>query len=125
MPHLVYRTSGVVVLALGVALTYSLVFTPFRVELSSWTPTEDGGLERAAVVCPAPWGIVLGDAEDEVRPAWQGRRCVPSANLLFLEGVVVMALALGLGLWGISRGPGTTRPMSALPSRGGGEGPPE
>lgn len=106
-----------VVLALGVALTYSLVFTPFQVELDSWTSTEDGGLERAVVVCPAPWGIVLGDAEGQVQPAWQGRRCVASANLLFLEGMVVSSLALGLGLWGVSRGPATTRAMSDLPSR--------
>ena len=113
-----YRTSGLVVLLVGAGLIYSLVFTPFQVELDSWMPTEEGGLERAVVTCPAPWGIVLGDAEDEIRPTWQARRCVPSANMLFLEGVVVLAMALGLGLWGISRGSGAIRPMRSWSTLG-------
>jgi hypothetical protein len=51
-----YRKSGLIVLALGAALTYSLAFTTFDTQVRRWERTEDGGRERATINCPVPWG---------------------------------------------------------------------
>lgn len=113
-----YRTSGLIVLALGAALTYSLVFTTFDQPVMSWTTTEDGNIERDTVPCPTPWEILFNaDMPDTRVQTWRDL-CVRSARTLFTEGIVVTAAALVVGLRAVVRGPKPTpkplRPLSEL-----------
>ncbi|MFQ5968472.1 MAG: hypothetical protein ACE5MI_12820 [Acidimicrobiia bacterium] len=112
-----YRTSGIIVLIAGIALTYSLVFTTFNKPVERWVVDELGGLEQVSIECPSPWGLIVGDAERDVERPAEAQQCVRSARTLFLEGVIVFTFALGLGIWGLLRGR-KPRPQSmrVLPS---------
>jgi hypothetical protein len=99
-----YRKSGLIVLALGAALTYSLAFTTFDTQVRRWERTEDGGRERATVTCPIPWGVIFRGVDPELRFRTEAELCVRSARTLVTEGIFVAAVALGSGIWGVVRG---------------------
>lgn len=116
-----YRKSGLIVLALGAALTYSLAFTTFDTQARRWERTEGGGWERASVTCPVPWGVIFGGVDPELRFRTEAELCVRPARTLVTEGIFFAAVALGLGIWGVVRGPKPDperlRPLSEIIAR--------
>ena len=114
-----YRTSGIIAFVVGIALTYSLVFTTFNKPVDRYVFNELGSLEQISIECPSPWGLIVGDAESQVEHPNEARSCVRSARVLFIEGVIAFSLAIGLGIWGVASGR-KPRPksMRVLPSAG-------
>jgi hypothetical protein len=100
-----YRKSGLIVLALGAVLVYSLAFTPFDTQVRRWERTEDGGRERASITCPIPWDVIFEGVEPDLRFRTEAELCVRSARTLVTEGIFFAVLAVGLGVWGVVRGP--------------------
>ena len=114
-----YRTGGIIAFVVGMALTYSLVFTTFDKPIDRYVFNERGGLEQVSISCPTPWGLIVGDAESQVEHPNEARSCVRAARVLFIEGVIAFSLAIGLGIWGVASGR-KPRPksMRVLPSAG-------
>ena len=115
-----YRTTGLVILALGTLLTFMMVFTGFVHAVKSWEVDQaTGDVSQVTIDCPAPLGIVLGDAELQADPAWGVRLCAGTGQRLFIQGVGVFAVTLGLAGWGIRKGPHPKgKPIDTLPTFG-------
>lgn len=112
-----YRNGAILSLVIGAALVFSLAFTSFNKQLNQWVTDEQGNPARVSIVCPTPWSVVVGDAADQMGPAWHGRQCTASARLLFFEGGVVTLTALALAARGFVNGPRPpTKPIEILPS---------
>ncbi len=113
----VYRVSGILVLFAGLVLTYSLVLTTFSRPVERWTFNEAGGLTQQSTECPSPVSLLFGDGQNQMEQPADAQLCVLSARTLFIEGVIVLGLSVGLGVWGMTRG---KRPepqqIRALPS---------
>ncbi len=61
-----YRQAGLVVLGIGAVLGLTMVFTGFEHAVKSWEVDFDSGdVSQVTVACPAPFGIVFGDAEGQ------------------------------------------------------------
>ncbi len=119
-----YRTTGLGILAVGAIVTFLTVFTGFNHSVKSWEVDRNtGDVSQVAIACPAPVGIVFGDAETEADPAWGQNLCVRTGQRLFFSGVAVAIVALGLGSWAVSRGPRpVTKSIDTLPSFGADSG---
>ncbi len=113
-----YRQAGLVVLGIGAVLGLTMVFTGFEHAVKSWEVDFDSGdVSQVTVACPAPFGIVFGDAEMEADPSWGARVCAGTGQRLFIAGVAWLAVGTGIGLWGIRRGPKPKRQsIDAIPS---------
>lgn len=102
-----YRALGIVVLAIGAILVYSLAFSSFdeRVRFQ-WNVTPDGGrTPMISVTCPSPWAVLVHDAEPEATTT-EGL-CVMPSRALAVEAAGVAVLALILAVWFFTR---TKRP---------------
>ena len=119
-----YRTTGLVILGVGAILTFTMVFTGFEHAVKSWEVDQaTGDVSQVTIDCTAPFGIVLGDGEQNAVPSWGAHLCAATGQRLFITGTGIFIVALGLGLWGIRRGPKPkTKSIETLPSFGGGNG---
>lgn len=115
------RTSGLVILAIGGLLTFMLVFTTFTHAVKSWeVDRATGDVSQVAIACAAPLGIVFGDGEQQANPSWGTHLCASTGQRLFIQGIAVFAVALGLGVWGIRKGPKPERKsIDSIPTFGG------
>lgn len=112
-----YRTTGLVILGVGLILGLTMVFTGFEHAVKSWEVTNQGDVNQVTIDCPAPVGIVFGDAEQNANPSWGGYLCASTGQRLFIQGLGVLVVALGLGIWGIRRGPRPkTKSIKSVPS---------
>ena len=114
------RTSGLVALAIGALLTFMLVFTTFTHAVKSWEiDPATGDVSQVTIACAAPLRIVFGDAEQQANPSWGAHLCASTGQRLFIQGVAVFAVALGLGVRGIRKGPRPKRkPIDSIPAFG-------
>jgi hypothetical protein len=101
-----YRRSGLVVLAIGVILTYFLAFTTFDEPVSRWTrPEEESGLVQVKIECPSAWdALVEGEQVDSNVPSWVDQ-CLRSARTHATAAIVVVTVSLFSGIRGLIRGP--------------------
>lgn len=88
------RGIGVVVLAMGAVMVYSLVFSPFNESVRfQWEVTPDGGrVPMTHITCPSPWSVLVHDAEPDVITT-DGLCVMPSRSLL-VEGVIVALISI-------------------------------
>ncbi len=119
-----YRNTGLGILAVGVIISSMMIFTGFDHAVKSWeVDRTTGDVSQVAIACPAPLGIVFGDAEQQADPAWGQSLCVTTGQSLFFSGVGIAVVALGLGLWGVRRGRRpVTKSIDSIPSFGGNAG---
>lgn len=115
-----YRTTGLVILAIGTLFSFLMVFTTFAHAVKSWEVDQaTGDVSQVTIACAAPLGIVFGDAEQQADPSWGARLCASTGQRLFIQGIAVFAVALGLGVWGIRKGPRPKRKsIDSIPSFG-------
>lgn len=108
------RVVGIVVLVLGIALAYSLVFTPFeqRVQFQWELNTEGKRVPITHVTCPSSWSIVVDDARLEGAVA--GDLCLLPARGQMVQGALAAVTGMALGIWVFTRNP-RTRPLPQLP----------
>lgn len=103
-----YRTGGILALLIGMTLAFLWAFLPFSEDLgyrvrfsgdqSVWT--------RVEVECPSPWAVVVeGERPTGVEYATVGDECVKPALTLLSGAVVALAVAVGLAIYGLNRGP--------------------
>lgn len=107
------RGLGLIVLLLGATFVYSLAFSSFdqKVQLQ-WDVEADGSrTPRTHITCPAPWSVLVDDAEPEVTttPGF----CVMPSRSLALEAAIVALLTLGVSAWFLTRRtqPGALPPL--------------
>lgn len=119
-----YRTTGLGIIAVGAIVTFLLIFTGFDHAVKSWeVDRSTGDVSQVAIACPAPIGIVFGDAEQQADPAWGQNLCVSTGQRLFISGLAVAIVTLGLGLWGVSRGPRpAAKSIDSIPTFGSDSG---
>ena len=115
-----YRSTGLVILGIGALISFSMIFTGFDHAVKSWEVDQSSGdVSQVSIACTAPVGIVFGDGELNADPSWGVSQCASTGQRLFITGVAVFAVALGLGLWGVRRGPKPQgKSIEALPSFG-------
>lgn len=115
-----YRRTGLIIFGIGALLSFSMIFTGFDHSVRSWEVDQStGDVSQVSVACTPPFGIVFGDGELNADPSWGVPQCASTGQRLFITGVAVFVVALGLGLWGIRRGPKPERKsIEALPSFG-------
>lgn len=114
-----YRTTGLTILIIGALLSFSMLFTGFDHAVKSWDIDQaTGDVSQVKIACPAPFGIVLGDAELRADPSWGVPQCASTGQRLFITGTGILALALGFGIWGFRRGPKPRRSIESVPSFG-------
>jgi hypothetical protein len=90
------RLTAWVILIGAAVLVFSLAFTPFQHQTSTWVSTDSGGLTRVTIECPSPFRVLaLGD--EPVDPDDAGL-CDPSARTLAVEAGLVI-LTAGLMAW--------------------------
>ncbi|HIE21702.1 MAG TPA: hypothetical protein EYP73_03770 [Acidimicrobiia bacterium] len=112
-----YRFSGLVTLLIGAALVYSLAFTSWNQKTESYYITPDGTVTREKIECPPPWDLLFGDANVTGLLPSHVRLCSGVAKILITEAIIVAAVSMSLGIWGIIRGPRPPiRPIEVLPS---------
>lgn len=110
----VNRIAGVVIILVGLAIAYSLIFTAFdqRVQFQWELNNEGARVPITHVTCPSPWSVVV----DGTQPGGvvSGDLCVLPARGALIQGVVVVVVTLALGVWVYTR---TYRPapMPMLP----------
>lgn len=85
------RGIGAVVLVIGAVMVYSLVFSPFNESVRfQWEVTQDGGrTPMTHITCPAPWSVLVNDAEPDVITT-DGFCVMPSRSLLVEGGIVAL-----------------------------------
>lgn len=101
------RGIGLVILLIGAAMVYSLVFSPFdeRVRFQ-WEVTPDGGrTPRTHITCPSPWSVLVNEAEPDVITT-EGF-CVMPSRALVVEGAMTAVLSMVIAGFFFTR---TTRP---------------
>lgn len=109
------RVIGIVILLLGAALAYSLVFTPFdqRVQFQ-WELNEEGRrVPITHVTCPSPWSIVFDDAR--LQGVVAGDLCRLPSRGHIVQGTLAALAAIPLGIWVFTRNP-KTKPLPPLPA---------
>ena len=100
-----YRRGGIIALVIGFGLAYLWAFLPFSQDLPRYTRIDDGGWERAVISCPDPWAVLMEGELPQGDYRGEGEQCVRPARTL-ISGAVVAAIAgLGLGVFGLARGP--------------------
>ena len=104
-----YRRSGLIVLLLGVVFVYFLAFTPSKQETRHWTRNDQGQRVKVVAVCESPWSLFVEGNSQDGRYVTDVETCRKGARLNASIGVLAAVTALGLGIWGILRGP---RPQS-------------
>lgn len=114
------RTTGLVALAIGALLTFMLVLTTFTHAVKSWeVDRTTGDVSQVTIACPAPFLIVFSDGEQQADPSWGAHLCASTGQRLFIQGIAVFAVALGLGVWGIRKGPRPKRrSIDSIPAFG-------
>lgn len=110
----VNRVAGALIIVIGAALSYSLVFTEFQQRVQfQWEVNNEGGrVPITHVTCPSPWSVVVDGASLEGVVA--GDLCVLPARGILAQGLGLAVLALGLGSWVFTRNP-RVKPMPTLP----------
>lgn len=101
-----YRRGGIISLVIGFGLAYLWAFFPFSQELPRYTRTDDGGWERAVIRCPDPWALLIEGELPDGRYRGEGEQCVRPARTLVTGAVLAAIAGLGLGVYGLARGPG-------------------
>lgn len=111
---------------IGFGLAYLWAFLPFSQDLPRYIPTDDGGWERAAIRCPDPWAVLIDGERPEAEYAGEGEQCVRPARTLITGAVLAAIAGLGLGIYGLARGPSPPlvhiEPISELIESSSGDG---
>ncbi len=114
-----YRTTGLTILIVGTLISFSMIFTGFNHAVKSWDIDRDtGDVSQVEIACPAPLGIVFGDAETMADPSWGAPQCASTGQRLFITGSVILAVAVGLGIKGIRKGHRPQKSIKSIPSFG-------
>lgn len=104
---------GIGVLVVGLAIAYSLVFTPFPQRVSYQWEFENGEMVPITrITCPSPWSVLV--AETKPQGVVSGDLCVRPSRGQVVQAVVTTILTLGLGGWILTRD-NRLRPLPELP----------
>jgi len=109
----VKRAMGIGVLVVGIAIAYSLVFTPFAQRVSFQWEFENGEMVPISrITCPSPWSVLV----DESKPdgVVSGDLCVRPSRGQVIQGALALILTLGLAGWILTRD-NRLRPLPELP----------
>lgn len=111
--RLVKRAMGIGVLVVGLAIAYSLVFTPFPQRVSFQWEFENGEMVPISrITCPSPWSVLAEEAKPD--GVVSGDLCVRPARGQVIQGALTLLLTLGLGGWILTRD-NRLRPLPELP----------
>lgn len=100
-------------LLFGLAVAYSLVFTPFPQRVSFQWEFENGEMVPIRhITCPSPWSILVHDTKPD--GVVSGDLCVLPSRGQMVQGAIITVLTLALTGWILTRD-NRLRPLPELP----------